>query len=69
MPRLSPEERERAIGHLKAGVSISQVARLFNVTRQTISSLQRRFVDTGSTRDHPGGGRPSRVKDFFDKQF
>lgn len=58
MPRLSPDERGRAIGHLEAGVSVSRVARQFGVTRRTIHSLQRRFQTTQTTRDRPRTGRP-----------
>ena len=58
MPRLSPEERERALGMIDAGVSQYRVARTFNVNRCTISRLIERFNATGVTRDRPRTGQP-----------
>lgn len=57
MPRLSQEERARAVGHLQAGVSVQRVAALFNVTRRTIYLWQNRFQATGVLRDLPRSGR------------
>ena len=58
MPRLSADERGRALGQLEAGVSVSRVARMFNTSRNTIYSLNSRFGNTGETRDRPRTGRP-----------
>ena len=68
MPRLSPEERGRALGLLEAGVPVSRVARMFNVTRATLYSLQDRFHATGTGRDRQRTGRPrvtTRAEDRF----
>ncbi|KAL0179256.1 hypothetical protein M9458_024698, partial [Cirrhinus mrigala] len=45
--------RERAIGMLTAGMSTRAVAREFNVYFSTISCLQRRFREFGSTSNRP----------------
>ena len=58
MPRLSLEERSRAIGHLQAGQSVTRVSRIFDVTRRTIYALWRRFQNTQTVQDHPRAGRP-----------
>jgi len=58
MPRLSADERGRAVGHLEAGVTVADVARIFNCSRETIYNLQTRYMNTGSTRDRPRSGRP-----------
>lgn len=58
MPRLSTENRSRALGMLDAGRSMRNVARFFNVSLSTIVRLRRRFVATGSVRDMPRSGRP-----------
>ena len=52
MPRLTPAERERAVGLLTAG----EVS--FNVYLETIYRLQQRFTATGVTDDRPRTGRP-----------
>ena len=58
MPRLNESDRNRAIGQLEAGVTISEVARRFNVQRRVIRNLRTRFEQTGSTNDLPRTGRP-----------
>ncbi|KAK7112357.1 hypothetical protein V1264_011826 [Littorina saxatilis] len=58
MPRLSPEQRQQAIGRLDARQSVQQVARAFGVNVTTIYRLQQRFHATNSTCDLPGRGRP-----------
>ncbi len=50
--------RERAIGILTAGMSTRAVAREFNVYFSTISRLQRRFREFGSTSNRPHNHRP-----------
>lgn len=56
MPRLSQEERSRALGLLDAGFSVRNVARLFNVNHTTISRLR-------SVADMPRSGRPRCLTD------
>ena len=47
---------------VQAGMSMSNVARQFNVSHVTISNLVQRFQTTGSVGDRPRSGRP-RVTD------
>ena len=58
MPRLSENERLKAIGMLEAGSSQRDVARQFNVHRNTILCLWQRWQQTNAVRDHPRSGRP-----------
>ncbi len=50
--------RERTIGMLTAGMSTRAVTREFNVNFSTISHLQRRFREFGSTSNWPHNRRP-----------
>lgn len=68
MPRLSPEERNRAIGMLNAGISIGRIAAIFNVSRQTVCGLRQRFNRTGRVDDLPRSGRP-RVTSAVDDRY
>ncbi|KAK7103612.1 hypothetical protein V1264_018480 [Littorina saxatilis] len=58
MPRLSPEQRQQAIGRLDAGQSVQQVSRAFGVNVTTVYRLQQRFHATNRTCDLPRCGRP-----------
>ena len=58
MPRLTPAERERAVGLLTVGEHPRAVAVAFNVHLATIYRLQQRFTATGVTVDRPRTGRP-----------
>ena len=58
MPRLSENERNRAVGLLHAGISIRAVARQFNCHHSTITRLNARFRQTGSTPDRQRPGQP-----------
>ncbi len=58
MPQMSQVLRERAIGMLTAGMSTRAVARELNVHFSTISLLQRRFREFGSTSNRPHNRRP-----------
>uniref|UniRef100_A0A3P9JKL4 Tc1-like transposase DDE domain-containing protein n=1 Tax=Oryzias latipes TaxID=8090 RepID=A0A3P9JKL4_ORYLA len=58
MPQMSQVLRERAIGMLIAGISTRAVARELNVHFSTISRLQRRFREFGSTSNRPRNRRP-----------
>ena len=51
MPRLSEHERSGAIGMLKAGVRISDVARYHNCHPTTIERLRDRYQATGTVKD------------------
>ncbi len=58
MPQMSQVLREHAIGMLTAGMSTRAVARELNVHFSTISRLQRRFREFGSTSNRPHNHRP-----------
>ncbi len=58
MPQMSQVLRERAIGMLTAGMSTRAVACELNVHFSTISRLQRRFREFGSTSNRPHNRRP-----------
>ncbi|XP_046577165.1 uncharacterized protein LOC124285066 [Haliotis rubra] len=58
MPRLTAEQRERAIGTIQMGASRGHVARTFGCSTTAISNLIQRFQQTGQTRDRPRSGRP-----------
>ena len=68
MPRIPENLRERALGMLEAGCTTAEVAARVGASVQSIRSLQRRFAQTGSTRDLPRSGRPrdtSRAQDRY----
>ena len=58
MPQKSQVLRERAIGMLTGGMSSRAVARELNVHFSTISRLQRRFREFGSTSNRPHNRGP-----------
>ena len=58
MPRLSEQERNQAIGMLRAGMTAREVARRFNVHEGTVCCLQTRFRQTHVVSDRPRSGRP-----------
>ncbi len=58
MPQMSQILRECAIGMLTAGMSTRAVARELNVHFSTISRLERRFREFGSTSNRPHNRRP-----------
>ena len=58
MPRLSTDERNRAIGMLQAGARHGDVAARFGVSRVTISRLVGRYRTLGTVNDRYRYGRP-----------
>ncbi len=58
MPQMSQVLREHAIGMLNAGMSTRAVTCELNVHFSTISCLQRRFREFGSTSNRPHNRRP-----------
>lgn len=58
MPRLTPAQRERAVGRLQAGDTPEAVAMTFNCHIATVYRLQHRFLATGTTADRHRSGRP-----------
>lgn len=57
MPRLTQDERHRALGLLEGGMSIRQVARRMGCSPPTILNLRRRYLATQSVSDRPRPGR------------
>ena len=53
MPRLSLQDRARAIGQLEAGVPAFRVAASFGVSPGAISKLRAKFRETGKVKDRP----------------
>ena len=58
MPRLSEHEQSGAIGMLKAGVHVSDVARYHNCHLSTIQHLRDRYQATGTVKDRHRSGQP-----------
>ena len=58
MPRLFEHERSGAIGMLKAGVHVSDVARYHNCHPSTIQRLRDRYQATGTVKDQRRSGQP-----------
>lgn len=61
MPRLSLQDKARAIGQLEAGVPGYRVAAAFGVSPATISKLKTKFRETGDVKDRPRSGRPRKT--------
>ena len=60
-PRMTFEQRERAIGMLTAGISARDVARHFQRHESTISRLLNKFQQTANVGDRPRSGRPRKT--------
>lgn len=58
MPRLTNDDRGRAVGMLAAGVAAREVAAIHGVHHTTIYRLQRRVAIDGAVCDRPRPGRP-----------
>lgn len=58
MPRLTREERERAIGMADMGATQVHIARTFACTPLTVARLLQRYRQIGTTQDRPRTGRP-----------
>ena len=58
MPRLSEHERSGAIGMLKAGMRVSDVARYHNCHPSTIQRLGDRYQTTWTVEDRRRSGQP-----------
>jgi len=54
-------ERQRAVGMLKAGMSLTDVALHFNRHNSTIHRLRHRLQATGSVKDRPRSSRPQKT--------
>ncbi|KAK7098392.1 hypothetical protein V1264_002702 [Littorina saxatilis] len=69
MPRLTPEQCERAVGRLSAGDDPEAVAAAFTAHLPTVYRLQQRFVNAGSTADTQRSGRPRVTRLRQDRQI
>ena len=58
MPRLSAEERGRALGMFEVGDDPVRIARHFECSKAVPSNLIRRHRETGNFKDQPRSGRP-----------
>ena len=58
MPRLNEHSHHEAIGMLRAGASVRQVAGAFGVHYSTVYRLQQRQQMTGTVADRPRAGAP-----------
>ncbi|XP_046555272.1 uncharacterized protein LOC124264565 [Haliotis rubra] len=58
MPRLTAQQRERALGMLEMGATHDHVAQTLGCHRVTVSRLVQRYRQTGQTTDRPRTGRP-----------
>lgn len=68
MGPLTKDQRNYALGLLRAGETQTEVARHFNVSQSTISRLLSRFQETGAVTDRPRSGRP-RVTTAVEDRF
>ncbi|KAJ8272725.1 hypothetical protein GJAV_G00092720 [Gymnothorax javanicus] len=69
MPRPANIQRERAIGMLNTGTSVTDVARVMGCSRRTIHDLRTRLQQTGTTADRPRSGRPRVMTQAEDRQI
>ena len=58
MPRLSKDERKRAVTMLLQGATKQEVATALGVHQTTVHRLQGGLVQFGNTNDRPWSGRP-----------
>ncbi|KAJ4944571.1 hypothetical protein JOQ06_013114, partial [Pogonophryne albipinna] len=61
MPRLSLQDKARAIGQLEAGIPVRRVAALCGVSPGNISKLRTKFCETGEVKDRTRSGRPRKT--------
>ena len=69
MPRLSNNDRNQALGMLRAGISTREVARLFNCHQSTVVRLRQRFQTTNNVSDRPRPGQPRVTTDQQDRHI
>jgi transposase len=56
-------KKNRFIGRLQAGLTISEAAQAADIPQQTASDLARKFRETGSTHARARSGRPRKITD------
>ena len=57
MPHLSIEDRGRVIGHHQAGVSVAQIAKIFNISKKSVYKLIKKYNNEGTVKRTSGSGR------------
>lgn len=67
MPRLLENERQQAVGMLRAGMTHNDVSNHFQCSKKTIQRLLNRLRQTGSTKDRPRSGRPKVTSERQDR--
>lgn len=63
MPVHNSPKKNRFIGALQAGLSISKAAKENDIPYATAHNLVKKFRETGSTHRRPGSGRPAKLTD------
>ena len=58
MLRLSLEERNRLLGHLQAGGTPTELAKLFGISRRAVYKIKSKYENHGTLKDRPKSGRP-----------
>ncbi len=58
MPRLSADERGRAIGMFESGMGQEAIAGRLGCSQPAISNLINRYLQSGTVQDRPRTGRP-----------
>lgn len=58
-------KKNRLVGAIKAGMSITEAARLTGIPCQTASDIWHKYIKTGTTHNRPRSGRPHKVTDHM----
>ena len=69
MPRLSVEERNRLLGHLQAGGTPTDLAKMFGTTRKVVYNIKSKYEEHGTLKDRPKSGRPRVTDQQTDEQI
>ena len=60
MPMIKPETKVLIIKNLKSK-SPAEVADIFNVSKQQVERIRKRYQETGDVHDRPKSGRPRKT--------
>ena len=60
MPKIKPETKVLIIKNLKSK-SPAEVADIFNVSKQQVERIRKRYQETGDVHDRPRSGRPRKT--------
>ncbi len=67
--RMTKPERYEAIGMIRAGMPVADIATHFLVCKKTIQRLVARFNQTGNVADRARSGRPRKTTDAEDRMI